>query len=122
MLIDRIAAFFTAAEFTWRDALDVLLVAFIIYQLLKFLRGTHAVQMALGAFVLVVLYWTSLLFNLETGQLRYCIKKSILSEDRLQRQRAFYRWPEEQALHVTYFGDYRTGHPAEPFALLHREF
>jgi diadenylate cyclase len=66
VLVDRIAAFFTAAEFTWRDALDVLLVAFIIYQLLKLLRGTHAVQMALGAFVLVVLYWTSLLFNLET--------------------------------------------------------
>jgi diadenylate cyclase len=66
MLVDRIAAFFSAAEFTWRDGLDILLVTFIIYQLLKFLRGTHAVQMALGALVLVVLYWTSLLFNLET--------------------------------------------------------
>jgi diadenylate cyclase len=66
MLVDRIAAFFSSAEFTWRDGLDILLVTFIIYQLLKFLRGTHAVQMALGALVLVVLYWTSLLFNLET--------------------------------------------------------
>jgi diadenylate cyclase len=66
VLIERIAAFFSGAEFHWWDALDILLVAFIIYQLLQFIRGTHAVQMALGAFVLVVLFWTSLLLNLET--------------------------------------------------------
>ncbi len=66
MLIERIVAFFSAAEFTWLDALDVLIVAFIIYQLLEFIRGTHAVQMALGALVLFVLYWASRLFNLET--------------------------------------------------------
>ena len=44
----------------------VLLVAFIIYQLLQFIRGTHAVQMALGALVLVILYWASLWLNLQT--------------------------------------------------------
>ena len=62
----QIVAFFPTAEFHWWDALDILLVAFIIYQLLQFIRGTHAVQMALGALVLVVLFWTSLLLNLET--------------------------------------------------------
>jgi uncharacterized protein (TIGR00159 family) len=41
-------------------------VAFIVYQLLQFIRGTHAVQMALGGLVLVILYWASLLLNLET--------------------------------------------------------
>ena len=66
MLLERIAAFFSGTEFHWWDALDILIVAFIIYQLLQFIRGTHAVQMALGALVLVVLYWTSLLLNLET--------------------------------------------------------
>ena len=66
MLIERVLAFFSATEFTWLDVLDVLLVAFIIYQLLQFIRGTHAVQMALGALVLVVLYWASLWLNLET--------------------------------------------------------
>jgi uncharacterized protein (TIGR00159 family) len=66
MLIERVLGFFSAAELTWLDVLDVLLVAFIIYQLLLFIRGTHAVQMALGALVLVVLYWTSLWLNLET--------------------------------------------------------
>jgi diadenylate cyclase len=51
---------------SWLDALDILIVAFLIYQLLQFIRGTHAVQMAVGALLLVVLYWGSQAFNLET--------------------------------------------------------
>ena len=42
-------------EFTWIDLIDILIVGFIIYELLQFIRGTHAVQMALGGVVLVVL-------------------------------------------------------------------
>ena len=37
-----------AVEFTWVDVVDILIVAFLVYQLLQFIRGTHAVQMALG--------------------------------------------------------------------------
>ena len=66
MIPERLVQALAAPEFTWWAILDILLVAFIIYQLLLFLRGTHAVQMALGALVLVVLYWTSLLANLQT--------------------------------------------------------
>ena len=66
MILERITRALAATDFTWWDILDILLVAFIVYQLLLFLRGTHAVQMALGALVLVVLYWTSLLANLQT--------------------------------------------------------
>jgi uncharacterized protein (TIGR00159 family) len=65
-MLERLGAFLVATEFTWADALDILIVAFIIYELLQFIRGTHAVQMALGAVVLVVLYWTSTLVNLQT--------------------------------------------------------
>jgi diadenylate cyclase len=61
-----LTAFFSSLELTWLDLLDVLIVAFIIYQLLLFIRGTHAVQMALGALVLVVLYWTSRWADLQT--------------------------------------------------------
>ena len=43
-----LAAFLAATEFSWLDVLDILIVAFIIYELLQFIRGTHAVQMALG--------------------------------------------------------------------------
>ena len=39
----------------WRDVLDVLIVALILYQLLKLIRGTQAVQLLVGLTVLVVL-------------------------------------------------------------------
>ena len=66
MVLDRIHAFLRATEFSWVDVLDILIVAFIIYELLQLIRGTHAVQMALGALVLVILYWLSKLLDLET--------------------------------------------------------
>ena len=36
----------------WRDAVDVVIVAFLLYQLLKLIRGTQAVQLLLGVGVL----------------------------------------------------------------------
>ena len=60
-----LASYFSGLEFTWVDVLDILIVAFLIYQLLQFIRGTHAVQMALGALVLVLVYFVSQWFNLE---------------------------------------------------------
>ena len=66
MIFDRLRAFLVATDFNWWDVLDILIVAFIIYELLQFIRGTHAVQMALGALVLVVLYWVSKMADLET--------------------------------------------------------
>ena len=64
-MLERLTALFQSAGFTWVDALDVLLVAFIFYELLQFLRGTHALQMALGAGLMVVLYWTSQWLDLQ---------------------------------------------------------
>jgi uncharacterized protein (TIGR00159 family) len=60
-----LGAYFTGLEFTWVDVLDILIVAFLVYQLLQFIRGTHAVQMALGGLVLVLVYFVSQWFNLE---------------------------------------------------------
>ena len=65
MSLQGLAAFFAGTELGWWDVIDILLVAFILYQLLKFMRGTHAVQIALGGLVLVVVYWTSILLNLQ---------------------------------------------------------
>lgn len=39
----------------WRDVVDVLVVAFLLYQLLKLIRGTQAVQLLLGVGVLFFL-------------------------------------------------------------------
>jgi diadenylate cyclase len=65
-MISRAVGWFTTVEPSWLDLVDILIVAFLIYQLLQFIRGTHAVQMALGALVLVLLYWLSQLLHLET--------------------------------------------------------
>jgi uncharacterized protein (TIGR00159 family) len=63
---EPVAAFFAGTEFRWWDLVDILIVAFLVYELLRFLRGTHAVQIALGVVVLAVLYWVSSIFNLQT--------------------------------------------------------
>ena len=63
--MNSLGAYFASLEFTWVDVLDILIVAFLVFQLLQFIRGTHAVQMALGGMVLVLVYFVSQWFNLE---------------------------------------------------------
>lgn len=65
-MISRLMGSLGGVEPSWLDLIDILIVAFLIYQLLQFIRGTHAVQMALGALVLVLLYWLSQFLHLET--------------------------------------------------------
>ena len=65
-MVGHFASTIHVSQFSWLDVVDILIVAFIVYQLLQFIRGTHAVQMALGGLVLVILYWASQWFNLET--------------------------------------------------------
>ncbi|HEV7517920.1 MAG TPA: S8 family serine peptidase [Thermoanaerobaculia bacterium] len=59
----------------------------------------------------------TLLVDLETARVRYCVAKSITSEERLAQQRRFQGFPTAQSLHATYFGESGGG---EPFAALHR--
>ena len=40
----------------WRDLVDILVVSVLIYELLKLIRGTRAVQMALGTAVFAGLF------------------------------------------------------------------
>src|SRR5919198_1525517 len=50
----------------WWDLVDILVVSVLVYEVLKLIRGTRAVQMALGAGVLVALFYGSRWANLET--------------------------------------------------------
>jgi uncharacterized protein (TIGR00159 family) len=50
----------------WWDLLDILVVSVLIYEILKLIRGTRAVQMALGAAVFVALFYGSRWGHLET--------------------------------------------------------
>ncbi len=65
-MLSRLLDGFRVTDLSWLDAIDILIVAFIIYQLLLFLRGTHAVQIVLGGAVLVLLYWTAKWLDLQT--------------------------------------------------------
>lgn len=58
--------FLSLPRLTWIALLDILIVAFIIYQVLILIKGTRAVQMALGLTVLVGFFYFSRWSNLET--------------------------------------------------------
>ena len=50
----------------WWDLLDIAIVAVIIYEFLKLIRGTRAVQMAVGSLFIVALFYVSQLAPLQT--------------------------------------------------------
>lgn len=50
--------------FTWRDAVDVLFVAIIIYGILSLIRGTRAMQISLGLVVLGSTFFIARAFDL----------------------------------------------------------
>jgi diadenylate cyclase len=50
----------------WWDLLDIAIVAILIYESLKLIRGTRAVQMAAGSLLLVALFYVSRLAPLQT--------------------------------------------------------
>ena len=51
---------------SWWDLADILVVSVLIYEVLKLIRGTRAVQMALGGGFLVALFYGSRWSHLET--------------------------------------------------------
>lgn len=61
-----INAFLRRPPIGWWDFIDILVVSVIIYEVLKLIRGTRAVQMALGGGVLVALFYGSRWGHLET--------------------------------------------------------
>ncbi|MBW1645133.1 MAG: TIGR00159 family protein [Deltaproteobacteria bacterium] len=53
-------------NFRWQDILDILVVAFLIYQVLVIIRGTRAFQILLGLFLIFIIYEISLYFGFYT--------------------------------------------------------
>src|SRR5215510_13761986 len=51
---------------TWISVLDILIGAFIIYQILVLIKGTRAVQMAFGLTILIAFFYFSRWSRLET--------------------------------------------------------
>jgi hypothetical protein len=61
----------------------------------------------------------TILVDLESREVRYCIGKGIRSANRLEQQRKYLSGESDGSLAATYFGDAR-GRDREPFAVLHR--
>jgi diadenylate cyclase len=53
-------------QVSWRDFVDVLLVAVVVYHLLKLIRGTRAASMLIGMVFVGALYWLAKLAGLST--------------------------------------------------------
>jgi diadenylate cyclase len=64
--MDWISGTFRRPPISWWDVLDILVVSVLIYETLKLIRGTRAVQMGLGGGLLVVLLYGSRWWRLET--------------------------------------------------------
>ncbi|MBM3808224.1 MAG: TIGR00159 family protein [Acidimicrobiia bacterium] len=65
-LIQRFTELLRRPPVTWWDVLDILVVSILIYELLKLIRGTRGVQLALGMLLVVALFYVSLGLQLET--------------------------------------------------------
>src|SRR4051795_10229876 len=61
-----ITTFLRRPAIGWWDLVDILVVSIFIYEILKLIRGTRAVQMALGGCLLVGLFYGSRWGHLET--------------------------------------------------------
>ena len=51
-------------QFTWRDAIDVLVVAIVIYYILALIRGTRAMQISIGLVILGSSFFIARAFDL----------------------------------------------------------
>jgi diadenylate cyclase len=61
-----LSPFFNRPRLTWWDVADIVVMWAVIYEVLKLIRGTRAVQMAVGAGVLVLLFYSTRYSHLQT--------------------------------------------------------
>jgi diadenylate cyclase len=65
-MMDFLAGYLRRPAVGWADLLDIAIVSFLIYEFLKLIRGTRAVQMGVGSLLIVLLFYISRLAPLET--------------------------------------------------------
>jgi diadenylate cyclase len=64
--MDLFTRLFRDTSVSWWDVIDILIVAVVIYEFLKLIRGTRAVQMAVGSLLIALLFFASRLAPLQT--------------------------------------------------------
>lgn len=65
-VVGQLTEMFRRPPLSWWDIVDILIVAVLIYEFLKLIRGTRAVQMALGSVLVLLLFYISRLAPLQT--------------------------------------------------------
>ena len=65
-MITQLTELLRRPPLSWWDILDIVIVAVLIYEFLKLIRGTRAVQMALGSVLVLLLFYVSRLAPLQT--------------------------------------------------------
>jgi diadenylate cyclase len=58
-MLEALTSLARRASLSWWDVVDILLVAILIYEFFKLIRGTRAVQMAVGSGLIVLLFFAS---------------------------------------------------------------
>lgn len=64
--MERLSALLNRPGLTWWDVIDILLVSVLIYEALKLIRGTRAMQMAAGSVFVLGLFYISQQYPLQT--------------------------------------------------------
>jgi diadenylate cyclase len=64
--MNQFVALFHRPPLSWWDVLDIAIVSVLIYEALKLIRGTRAMQMAIGSLLVAILFYGSRLFPLQT--------------------------------------------------------
>lgn len=74
--MDRLSALLRRPPITAWDVLDIVVVSILIYEGLKLIRGTRAVQMVIGSTLVLILFSVSNLFPLQT--VNWLIRNALL--------------------------------------------
>ena len=85
-MLQRFAELLRRPPVTWWDVLDILIVSILIYELLKLIRGTRAVQMAVGIAAIVLLQADNrrALVHLGRGKLFRKLNRKISDDDTVE--------------------------------------
>ena len=73
---DYLASVLRRPPIGWWDLLDIAVVSLLIYEFLKLIKGTRAVQMAVGSLLIIVLFYVSQLAPLQT--LNWLVRNALV--------------------------------------------
>jgi diadenylate cyclase len=75
-MVDFLGSILRRPPVGWWDVVDIAIVSFLIYEFLKLIRGTRAVQMGVGTLLIVALFYVSRLAPLQT--VNWLIRNALL--------------------------------------------